>query len=205
MFDHNLVVLFSCWMCAWVHLEYGSYVSDCTAFSTVYSWSQLLLKKYNTNMIPTAKKIPNKNAQHILRDKLKEKKKSKDLFIIVYLLMFSCALRISSKHHVFCCALISCGLFNYLALLVTLPQNISIISQAWTRLCILPSQTWDYYLVYFAAQETEWQNFAPDTGYINKHLGLETAKHPHTCCPGTDIRFPCFRQIYKYPNFKHVF
>lgn len=134
-----------------------------------------------------------------------KKKKSKDLFIIVYLLMFSCALRISSKHHVFCCALISCGLFNYLALLVTLPQNISIISQAWTRLCILPSQTWDYYLVYFAAQETEWQNFAPDTGYINKHLGLETAKHPHTCCPGTDIRFPCFRQIYKYPNFKHVF
>lgn len=137
---------------------------------------------------------------------LKWKKKNlKDLFIIVYLLMFSCALKIISKHHVFCYALISCGLFNYSALLVTLPQNISIILQAWTRLCILPSQTWDYYLPYFAVQETEWQNFAPDKEYINKHSVLETAKHPHICCPGTDLHSPYFGEIYKYPNFKLVF
>lgn len=118
--------------------------------------------------------------------------------------MFSCALKIISKHHVFCCALISCGLFNYSVLLVTLPQNISIILQAWTRLCTLPSQAWDFYLAYFAVQETESQNFDPDKGYINKHLGLETAKHPHKCCPGRDTHSPCFGQIYKYPHFKHV-
>lgn len=121
-----------------------------------------------------------------------KKKKSKDLIIIVYLFMFSCALKIISKHRVFCCALISCGLFNYSALLVTLPQNISIILQAWTRLCILPSQTWDYYFAYFAVQETESQNFAPDKGYVNKHLGLETGKYHCKCCPGTDTTFPLF-------------
>lgn len=117
--------------------------------------------------------------------------------------MFSYDLKIISKH-VFCCALISCGLFNYSVLLVTLPQNISVILQAWTRLCILPSQTWDCYLAFFAVQETEAQNFAPDKGYRNKHLCLETAKHPHKCCPGTDTHSPCSGQIYKYSNFKHV-
>lgn len=147
------------------------YLSCCWK-SIIQMWSQLLKKKTNPN------------PQHILRAKLKEKK-SKDLNITVYLLMFSCALKIISKHHVFRCALISCGLFNYSALLMTLPQNISIILQVWTRLCILPSWTWGYYLAYFAVQETESQNFAPDKGCINKRLGLETAKHPHKCCPGT--------------------
>lgn len=143
------------------------------------------------------KKVPYPNAQHLLSVKLKEKK-SKDLIIIVNVLL---CLKIISKHCLFCCALISCGLFNYSALLVTLPQNISIILQAWTRLCTLPSQTWDYYFAYFAVQETESQNFAPDKGYVNKHLGLETGKYPCKCCPGTDTHFPCFSQIYKYPNF----
>lgn len=135
-----------------VHLEYGCCVSACTASSTVHSISQLLLKKYDTNMITTAIKKTNKQKQqqkiptqmpNTYWESNWKKKKSKDLFIIVYLLMFSCALKIINKHHVFCSALILCGLFNYSALLVTLPQNISIILQVWTRLCILPCQPWD--------------------------------------------------------------
>lgn len=146
-----------------VHSEYGRSVCACAASSTVMSWSQLLLERYNTNVI-TITKIKKKRKEKALKVKLQE---------------------IINKPHFFCCALISCILLNYAALLVTLPQNISIILQVWTRLCILPFHTWGYYLAYFAIQETESQNFIPNAKYINKHLGLETAKHPSKCCPGT--------------------